>query len=191
MKSTRRIAQRESDCTADVLKNHSVTFFLTLGKLGSRHAFVLCARHLYISRPERVGRAGRTPGSENFYPTHPPLKFEKRGEQLVITFQMNKFTAHWNWTCYKVQDRKFQKQLQTTEDLSCLKRRFQKSIFQKLRHRTRRRGRSTRKEEDGGSPPVSRFHKGSSLKWDAAYQTKAHLYLYGCVPDCALLTKQN
>ena len=92
----------------------------------------------------------------------------------------------------KVQDRKFQKQLQTTEDSSCLKTEVSEVNLPE-----------TSKRERGGEDAArvrkrtvahhlwARFYKGSSLKWDAAYQTKAHLYLYARVPGCALLTKQK
>ena len=92
----------------------------------------------------------------------------------------------------KVQDRKFQKQLQTTEDSSCLKTEVSEVNLPETSKRERGGKDAARARKRTVAHHLwARFYKGSSLKWDAAYQTKAHLYLYARVPGCALLTKQK
>ena len=115
------------------------SFFVTFRYLGSRHAFVLCVRHLHISRPERVGRAGWTPGSENFYPTHPPLKFKNAVNELIITFQMSKLNSTLKLDMLKSSRPQISNSIKPPKFQVVWHRRFQKSIFQKLRTRTRRR----------------------------------------------------
>ena len=92
----------------------------------------------------------------------------------------------------KVQDRKFQKQLQTTEDSSCLKTEVSEVNLPETSKRERGGKDAARARKRTVAHHLwARFYKGSSLEWDAAYQTKAHLYLYARVPGCALLTKQK
>ena len=115
------------------LKIHTVTFFSPLGNWGV--GTLSCyAQDIFISHARR-GLGGRVELRvvRTFIPPTLPWNLKTRwttdhnipNEKTHSTLKLDML---------KVQDRKFQKQLQTTEDSSCLKRRFQKSIFPNFRN---------------------------------------------------------
>ena len=108
------------------LKFHVLHFFL-FRSLGSRHAFVCFARCLHLTPGGgNFGRAGQPPGSENFYPTHPPLKLKITRvtftENILLDQQTEKECSRQNEHQQKTNEiclscfRKFRSQSQRTSE---------------------------------------------------------------------------
>ena len=91
------------------------------------------------------GRAGQPPGSENFYPTHPPLKLKI----TRVTFTENILPGSANWK------RMFRsKQTQTNEICLICFRKF-RSQSQRTSEHANAEERERSVQEGSGTPPVS------------------------------------